>query len=48
VPGAAYHRATQTLNIPVARIVGAEPPARVDGVLLDAAGFERPSVSIAG
>jgi transcription-repair coupling factor (superfamily II helicase) len=48
VPGAAYHRATQTLNIPVARIAGAELPARVDGALLDAAGVERPSVSIAG
>jgi transcription-repair coupling factor (superfamily II helicase) len=48
VPGAAYHRATQTLNVPVARVAGAELPARVEGALLDAAGFERPSVSIAG
>jgi transcription-repair coupling factor (superfamily II helicase) len=48
VPGAAYHRATQTLNVPVARVAGAELPARVEGALLEAAGFERPSVSIAG
>jgi transcription-repair coupling factor (superfamily II helicase) len=48
VPGAVYHRTTGTLNVPVARVAGAELPARVESALLDAAGIERPSVSIAG
>jgi transcription-repair coupling factor (superfamily II helicase) len=48
VPGAAYHRTTGTLNVPVARVVGAELPGRVESALLDATGSERPSVSIAG
>jgi transcription-repair coupling factor (superfamily II helicase) len=48
VPGATYHRTTQTLNVSVARLPGAELPVRVEGALLDATGSERPSVSIAG
>jgi transcription-repair coupling factor (superfamily II helicase) len=48
VPGAVYHRTTGTLNVPVARVAGAELPARVESALLDAAGIQRPSVSIAG
>jgi transcription-repair coupling factor (superfamily II helicase) len=48
VPGATYHRTTQTLNVSVARLPGAELPVRVEGALLNATGSERPSVSIAG
>ncbi len=48
VPGAAYHRTTQTLNVPAARVPGAELPARIESALLDATGAQRPSVSIAG
>jgi transcription-repair coupling factor (superfamily II helicase) len=48
VPGAAYHRTTATLNVPVARVAGAELPARVEDALLAASGMQRASVSIAG
>ena len=48
VPGATYHRPTETLNIPMARVTGAELPTHVETALLDATGLERPSVSIAG
>jgi transcription-repair coupling factor (superfamily II helicase) len=48
VAGATYHPATRTLNVPVARVPGAELPARVEAALLGATGSERPSVSIAG
>jgi transcription-repair coupling factor (superfamily II helicase) len=48
VPGAAYHRTTATLNVPVARVAGVELPGRVETALLRATGFEPPSVSIAG
>jgi hypothetical protein len=48
VPGAGYHRATRTLNVPVGRIAGSDLPAHVERALLDALGEERPSVTIAG
>jgi transcription-repair coupling factor (superfamily II helicase) len=48
VPGATYHRATATLNVPVARVAGVALPGRVESALLRATGSERPSVSIAG
>jgi hypothetical protein len=48
VPGAAYHRTTATLNIPVSRVAGVELPGRVERALLDVTGSERRSVSIAG
>jgi transcription-repair coupling factor (superfamily II helicase) len=47
-PGAGYRRATQTLNVPVARVAGADLPGRVEAALLAAAGSDRASVSIAG
>jgi transcription-repair coupling factor (superfamily II helicase) len=48
VPGASYHRTTATLNLPAARIAGAELPGRIEAALLVATGSETPSVSIAG
>ncbi len=47
VPGAAYHRATATLNVPAARIAGAELPGHVERALLSATGSAQASVSIA-
>ncbi len=47
LPGATYHRATKTLNVPAARIAGAELPAHIERALAAALGRDRASVTIA-